>query len=306
MKGWQATVTLCAVTIFGLEVPSFLGAPAVESTGSIDQTGFVTELEVTQELSEIGEVTVENVVTEVIDEPEALQPPPVDCQVTPCVALSFDDGPGPYTTEILDILDEFGAGATFYPVGIQIRSWPGLIGAIFDAGHDIGNHTMSHPKLGNISVDAQQKEIVGLDNLIMEKIGVLPTTIRPPFGNLPQAPLPDPHNRPVVLWSVDSLDWKKRSAEGIIDEIFISVGAGDIILMHELYQRSVDALPTILERLADKGLTVVSVADLLGPAIDRPGIVRKVTFVCPLTVDVGVEGTTQWCAENPRSRRITD
>jgi len=304
VKSWRTIVALSATLALALEVPSFLGAPAVQSTGSQELSESISGEVVSPVAPVEPEVVVENIVSEVIDEAEVLYDQPVDCQVTPCVALTFDDGPGPYTTDILEILEEFGVGATFYPVGIQIRSWPGLIGATFDAGHDIGNHTMSHPKLSKLSVDDQQKEIVGLDNLLIEKTGDLPTSIRPPFGDLPSSPLPDPHNRPVVLWSVDSLDWKKRSAEAIIDEVLADVGAGDIILMHELYQRTVDALPVILAELAARGLTVVSVTDLLGLAISTPGIVKSVPFRCPLTEPTEETDTFTWCAQNPNWRRV--
>ncbi len=304
MKSWRTVVALSATLALSLEVPSFLGAKGLQSSGSLELAESISDEVVTPVVPVEPEAVVEDIVSEVVSELDSLNNLPVNCELRPCVALSFDDGPGPYTTEILDILEEFGAGATFYPVGIQIRSWPGLIGATFDAGHDIGNHTMSHPKLSKLSVDDQQKEIAGLDDLVSDKIGELPTTIRPPYGDLPSTPLPDPHNRPVVLWSVDSLDWKKRSAEAIIEEVLSDVGAGDIILMHELYQRTVNALPVILAELAARGLTVVSVTDLLGPAINTPGIVKSVPFRCPHTEEMEEADTLTWCAQNPTWRRV--
>jgi peptidoglycan/xylan/chitin deacetylase (PgdA/CDA1 family) len=289
-------VALAVIIALALEVPSFLGAPAVESTGSAD-----APLTTEPAAPTARPITYQNIVSEVLGEPESVEDTWVNCQVTPCVALTFDDGPGPYTPVILDILDEFDARATFYPVGQQIRSWPGMLPLIQDAGHDIGNHTLSHPKLSTLSRSEQRAEITGLDTLMIDRIGFLPTSIRPPFGDIPDNDLPDPHSRPIVMWSVDSLDWRKRTSRAIVDEVLDDIGAGDIILMHELYQRSVDALPDILTELSARGLTVVSVADLLGPALFRPGLVENVPFSCPL-LDGSVD-VPQWCVENPQWRR---
>jgi len=301
VKHWRVPVVLLTTICLALEVPSFLGAPAMESSGySPPPREGTTPSVVTFE----PVVTYEDIVSEVLGEPDALDESFVDCYTTPCVALSFDDGPGPYTPQILEILDEFDARATFYVVGQQITSWPGMLPLIFDAGHDIGNHTMSHPKLSELTVAEQVGQINGLDDLVMQHVGSMPTTIRPPFGDLPRTPLPDPLGRPVVMWSVDSFDWRKRTANAIVDEVLSDVGAGDIILMHELYQRSVDALPVILTELRERGLTVVSVANLLGPNIFIPGEVTHVPFTCqPSAPD---QERPQWCEENPNWVRVID
>jgi hypothetical protein len=103
---------------------------------------------------------------------------------------------------------------------------------------------------------------------------------------------------------VDSLDWRKRTTAAIVDEVLADVGAGDIILMHELYRRSIDALPDILAELNARGLTVVSVVDLLGPAAFQPGLVEYVPFHCPLTSSG--EDVPVWCVENPDWKRAMD
>jgi peptidoglycan/xylan/chitin deacetylase (PgdA/CDA1 family) len=292
-------VVMLATIALALEVPSFLGAEAMESSGytpppvaSITPATFEPV------------VTYENIVSEVVGEADAPDESFIDCFTTPCVALTFDDGPGPYTPQILDILEQFEARATFYVVGQQISSWPNMLPLIADAGHDIGNHTMSHPKLSELSVSERIAQINGLDEVVAQRITTMPTTIRPPFGDLPNSPLPDPLGRPVVMWSVDSFDWKKRTSQAIVDEVLADIGAGDIILMHELYQRSVDALPDILTELGNRGLTVVSVADLLGPRLFVSGEVTHVPFTCkPGGAD---QELPQWCEENPGWVRVID
>lgn len=277
-----------------LEVPSFLGASALESTGSPGFTDNIVSPEPTPQV--VVEVTYRDVVTDVLGEPESIDPDWVDCSLTPCVALSFDDGPGPYTAEILEILESFNASATFYPVGAQVKGWPGMLALVNDAGHDIGNHTMTHPKLSELTPAGQRNELSELDSLIVGEVGVLPGSIRPPFGHIPQGGISDTHSRPVVMWSVDSLDWRKRTSAAIADEVLADIGAGDIILMHELYERSVEALPVILTELTERGLTVVSVEELLGPAMFRSGTITHVPFTCPDPETVA--DVPPWCVEN--------
>ncbi len=297
MKRWRMPVVFLATLALALEVPSFLGAPAMESSGYSPPL-------VSPPVTSEPVVTYQNIVSEVVSEPEALDDTFVDCTATPCVALTFDDGPGPYTPQILDILDEFEARATFYVVGQQIASWPRMLPLVAEAGHDIGHHTMTHPKLSELSVSDQRDQITDLDDLLLRRVGITPHTFRPPFGDLPDTPLPDPLNRPVVMWSVDSLDWRKRTADSIVSEVLADIGAGDIILMHELYQRSVDALPVILSELRERGLTVVSVADLLGPNLFVSGEITHVPFTCqPSGPDLDLP---QWCVENPGWVRVID
>jgi len=297
MKRWRTSVVILTTLALALEVPSFLGAPAMESSGH-------TLAPVIPTATYEPVVTYENIVSEVLGEPDGLDSSFVDCFATPCVALTFDDGPGLYIPQILDILEEFGARATFYVVGKQVASWSRMVPLITEAGHDIGNHTMSHPTLSQLTVAEQAAQINGLDELLVERFGVMPTTFRPPFGDVPDTPLPDSLNRPVVMWSVDSLDWRKRTADAIVDEVLADIGAGDIILMHELYQRSVDALPVILAALRDRGLTVVSVPDLLGPRLFVPGEVTHVPFTCqPLGPTLKLP---QWCEQNPGWVRVID
>jgi peptidoglycan/xylan/chitin deacetylase (PgdA/CDA1 family) len=287
--------------VVSLEVPSYLGASAVESSGPSSTTP-VDRPFTPEPAPVVVEVTYEDVVTEVLGEPESVDGDWVDCSITPCVALTFDDGPGPYTPEILAILDEFEVSATFYPVGGQITAWPGMLSLVIDAGHDIGNHTMTHPKLSELGTSDQRDELASLDSLVVEEVGILPGSFRPPFGDIPAGGIADSHQRPVVMWSVDSLDWRKRTAKAIVDEVLADVGAGDIILMHELYQRSVDALPEILAGLEERGLTVVGVPELLGPALFKSGIITHIPFECPNPESV-LE-VPQWCAENPDWKRI--
>jgi len=235
----------------------------------------------------------EETVSEVFSEEDSLGNWGVDCQLVPCVALTFDDGPGPFTPEILDILSEFEATATFFVVGTAIKWWPTMLPMIVEAGHEVGNHTMTHPRLGDLGRAAQRKEIEALDDVVFSSVGVQPQSIRPPYGDLPTSGIPDAHQRPLVMWSVDSFDWKKRSPRRITADVLEEAKPGDIILMHELSRRGVDALPSILQGLEDKGLRVVSVSQLLGTGFVSPEPVERVPFTCPFG-SVPTE-PPEWC-----------
>ena len=236
---------------------------------------------------------VEPVITEVFNELPPESDALVDCAVLACVALTFDDGPGPYTAEVLEILAQYDASATFYVVGQAVKAWTSMARLIVEGGHDIGNHTMTHPKLSSVSNASQRDEIAQLDALVFELVGVHPGTIRPPYGDLPKLGIPDAHQRPVVLWSVDSFDWKKRSASRIARDVIDQAGPGDIILMHEISRRGVDALPAILEGLHGKGLTVVSVAQLLGTEFRYAEAIERVPYRCPLVAPASE--LNPWC-----------
>lgn len=238
---------------------------------------------------------VEPVVTEVLAEVELLDTDVVDCALVPCVALTFDDGPGPFTAEIIEILSEYEATATFYVVGRQVKGWSSLLSLIVESGHELGNHTMTHPYLSTLSAESRREQIEGLDNLVHSLVGFYPPTLRPPYGDMPDQGILDQHLRPVVTWSVDALDWKKRSPERIAKTVLEQVGPGDVILMHEIARRSVDALPTIMAGLQEKGLRVVGVSQLIGQPASSQKPIERVAYRCPpQSEDPGV---LLWCDE---------
>lgn len=217
----------------------------------------------------------------------------IDCRVEACVALTFDDGPSGVVPELLDILSDYEAKATFYVVGRQVRAWPESILAITEQGHELGNHTENHVRLSKVSSSTRQSEIQELDERVWGIVGYYPQTIRPPYGDIPRSGIPDQHQRPVVMWSIDSYDWKRRPAARIVSDVLSDVAPGDIILMHALSERTVTALPDILQGLKDRELRVVTVSTLLGPGVFGPGVVKSVPYECP------IEGDNQnpWCQE---------
>lgn len=251
-----------------------------------------------QALNLLATPAVEPSVTEVPEETADVAVGEIDCSLEPCVALTFDDGPSSIVAQLLGVLETYDAQATFYVVGRQVKAWPGVISAITDAGHELGNHTMNHVRLSRVSENTRQAEIEGVDEAVWAELGYYPSSIRPPYGDIPRSGIPDQHQRPVVMWSVDSSDWKRRSAERIAAEVLDQVAPGDIILMHALSARSAEALPLVLEGLAQKSLRVVSVSTLIGSDQDVPSPLKSVPFECPAKPSPALE---QWCpvAEAP-------
>lgn len=293
MKSWAIGLGVASVVALALEVPSGFGAsvsvPRVDTMVVREEAPPPPPLEVAAEPVETIPFISEDTSNQLADGLWGM-----DCISSPCIALTFDDGPGPDTPQLLEILARYGARATFYPVGYQMEYWADNLSLIHEAGHEIGNHSMNHPYFSEISAAERAAEIAELDALVDAQIGLVPTSFRPPYGDLPRG-FADTLSRPVVMWSVESFDWERHTPEQIIEDVLDNATPGDIILMHELRERTLLALPTILEGLEAKGLRVVAVEDLLGPARGEPGVVKRVAWECPELVD---DRGALWCPDS--------
>ena len=178
------------------------------------------------------------------------------------VALTFDDGPDPKTTpQALDILKKYGVKATFFMVGQNIAGNEAIVKRVHNEGHQIGIHTWDHPVLTKLPLESAQKEILDTQTAINNVIGIKPTITRPPYGAI-NATIQNSVDQSFIMWNVDSLDWKTRNTKAIMQEI-AKTQPGSIILMHDIHQTSIDALPSVLEYLKSNGYTLVTVDELL-------------------------------------------
>ena len=194
------------------------------------------------------------------------------------VAISFDAAWGADKTQaIMDVLQEYDAGATFFLVGFWVDKYPELVKKIDESGFEIGTHSDTHPDFTTLSREVMQKElslsIERIENLINKRVELF----RPPFGayNNTMLDLTEEMNIASVQWSVDSLDWKGLSPEAIVNRVIGGVKNGSIILCHNNADHIVSALPIILDRLKKEGYKVTSVGDLLykeNYEIDRNGL----------------------------------
>lgn len=205
-------------------------------------------------------------------------PPPApgaraDCSRLKCVALTFDDGPGPYTRRLLGMLAERRARATFFVVGHNAEAHPDLIREEAAAGHEIGNHTQSHRDLSRLPTLQVNSDVQRTQDILRSALGRPPTLLRPPYGatNGTVANVAKSLGLRQIMWSVDTEDWRDRDARIVADRAVRHARPGAIILMHDIHGTTVDAVPRILERLAGKGYTFATVDDLLATHNVPPG-----------------------------------
>lgn len=181
----------------------------------------------------------------------------------PKIALTFDDGPHPvYTEELLDGLKKRKVMATFFLIGNNIEGNEEIVKRMAEEGHLIGSHTYNHVQLNKLSESKAKEEILKGCNKIYETTGVCPSFVRPPFGEWKKnldfyvTMLP-------VFWNVDSLDWKLQNTEKIVKRVVKDVKEGDIILMHDIFETSVQAAFQIIDTLEKENYEFVTVDELL-------------------------------------------
>ena len=173
------------------------------------------------------------------------------------VALTFDDGPDAKTTpQALDILKKYGVKATFFMLGQNVVSNPDIVKRVKNEGHQIGIHTWDHPVLTKLPMETVKKEI----------FDIKPTITRPPYGAI-NSMIQNAIDQSFIMWNVDSLDWKTRNTKAIMQEV-AKTQPGSIILMHDIHQTSIDALPSVIQYLQNNGYTLVTVDELLGGQLE--------------------------------------
>lgn len=180
----------------------------------------------------------------------------------PMVALTFDDGPNPeYTNRILQILEENYSHATFFVVGTNAEKYPEILRNITSSGNEIGNHTHSHANLTDIDSEDVEEEIDRVNRAVKKATGEIATVIRPPYGAYTDQIL-NQLQQPVILWDLDTEDWNSRNAQVIVDNVIANIEDGDIILMHDIYDSTAEAVEILVPRLKEMGYQVVSVSEM--------------------------------------------
>ena len=181
------------------------------------------------------------------------------------IAVTFDASWGADNTpKLLDILDEYDAKCTFFLVGLWVDKYPDMVQAIVERGHEIGNHSATHPHMSKLSESKMLEELRMMSDKVEKLTGVRPTLFRPPYGDYNNSVIRTVRSAgyEAVQWSVDSLDWKNISPQDMIRRAG-KVGKGDIILFHNDSQYLLDAMPTLLQSYKEQGLQMVKVSDIL-------------------------------------------
>ena len=180
----------------------------------------------------------------------------------PMIALTFDDGPhATYTPEILNALKAHGGAATFFVVRSRASQYPQVLQNIVAQGSEIGNHTWSHKNLANLSIAGIQKEINDTTDVILKSTNVKPKLVRPPYGAI-NTTVKNTVSSPLILWNVDTLDWKTKNKDSIVKEALKHAKDGNIILMHDIYATSKDAALTLIDELSRQGFQLVTISQM--------------------------------------------
>lgn len=177
------------------------------------------------------------------------------------VALTYDDGPGRYTEDILRCLKNNQAKATFYVIGCNIDSYQQALKEADKLGCEIGNHTYNHPNLVKQADIVIQKEMNDTDAKIKQLLGRETVTMRPPGGNVDMR-VKRNVRKPIILWSIDTRDWEHRDSGRTIRAVMNNVQDGDIILMHDIYSETKEASLVLIPQLRREGYQLVTVSEL--------------------------------------------
>ena len=183
------------------------------------------------------------------------------------VAVTFDDGPNPrMTPQILAELAKRRIHVTFFLIGRNVKAHPELAKAMVEAGHEVANHTFTHPTLSKLSDAAVADELRRGQDTLHAATGVTPNLFRPPYGAFKrtQAPLAVAEKLDILMWSVDPRDWARPGVEKIQGTIKAETKPGGIVLLHELHAQTLDALPSVLDDLQARGFQLVTISEVLG------------------------------------------
>ena len=185
----------------------------------------------------------------------------------PYIAMTFDDGPhATLTPKLLDILKARNIKATFFVIGKNAAEYPDILKRIAAEGHEIANHSWSHPDLAKLPQDIMRSEISRTQDAITNTIAKPVTLLRPPYGALSanqKKYVHDAYGYRIILWDVDPLDWRRPGAAVVSERILKGAKPGSIILSHDIHPGTIEAMPATLDALLARGFQFVTVSELI-------------------------------------------
>ena len=188
----------------------------------------------------------------------------------PYIAMTFDDGPSAkLTPKLLDLLAAHHIKATFFVIGQNVVEHPEIVQREIREGHEVGNHSWSHPNFGKMSDENVRHQLKITEDAIMKACGVRPTLMRPPYGSITLRQkrwIHDEFGYRTILWDVDPLDWKRPGAKVVKNRIVAQTRPGSIVLSHDIHPGTIEAMPETLSELEAKGFKFVTVSELIAMA----------------------------------------
>ena len=195
----------------------------------------------------------------------------------PYIAMTFDDGPSAtLTPKLLDILAAHQIKATFFVIGENVAEHPEIVARAAREGHEIGNHSWSHPNFGKMSDDGVRSQLQRTDDAIKSATGSRPTLLRPPYGSITSREkrwIHDQFGYQIILWDVDPYDWKRPGPSVVRNRILKETRPGSIVLSHDIHPGTIEAMPSTFDALEAKGFKFVTVSELIRMAVpQRPQV----------------------------------
>jgi peptidoglycan-N-acetylglucosamine deacetylase len=188
------------------------------------------------------------------------------------IAMTFDDGPSEkLTPKLLDILAVHHIKATFFVIGENVSEHPEILARAVREGHEIGNHSWSHPNFAKMSDEAVRSQLRKTDDAIQNAIGKSATLLRPPYGSITARQkrwINEEFGYKIVLWDVDPLDWRRPGPVAVCNRIVRNTRAGSIVLAHDIHPGTIEAMPSTFDQLEAKGFKFVTVSQLI--AMETP------------------------------------
>ncbi len=264
---------VCCSCVFPAKPTEKADGDSVKTTEKISQSSAESTQVVTETTSETTTEVTSAATTEVISTLSAVtaaQPQRTSRDIEQfrgkkLLAITFDDGPyTPVTMSLLNRLDKYNARVTFFVLGSRLdenRSYRETMKRAYDMGNQIASHTYSHSTLTKLTPAQLRTEIDKANASVKNVIGVEPDAIRPPYGAT-NSTVEEAMKKHIIMWSIDTLDWKSRNAESVCNNMVNSAFDGGIVLLHDLYQTSVDGAVKAMEILQKQGYAFVTVDEL--------------------------------------------
>ena len=185
----------------------------------------------------------------------------------PYIAMTFDDGPSAtLTPKLLDLLAARHIKATFFVIGENVAEHPEIVERAAREGHEIGNHSWSHPNFGKMSEESVRSQLRRTDDAIKNATGKRPTLMRPPYGSITDREkhwIHDEFGYQIILWDVDPYDWRRPGPAVVRNRILKETQPGSIVLSHDIHPGTIEAMPSTFDALEAKGFKFVTVSELI-------------------------------------------
>src|SRR5437870_12475920 len=191
----------------------------------------------------------------------------------PYSSMTFDDGPSAtLTPKLLDLLAAHHIKATFFVIGENVAEHPEIVARAAREGHEIGNHSWSHPNFGKMSDQGVRSQLQRTDDAIKNATSQRPTLMRPPYGSITAREkrwIHEEFGYRIILWDVDPYDWKRPGTAVVRNRILKETQPGSIVLSHDIHPGTIEAMPSTFHALEAKGFKFVTVSELIRMAVSQ-------------------------------------